>query len=255
MEKLRCIRSVEMTSSSRFAGKVALVTGAGRGIGRGAAEALYKHGAKVIALSKNEENLRNLKKDYPEITTVQVNVGDWKATKAAIEGLPTVDLLVNNAGVLKICPILDISEEDFSLILDVNLKGYLNVAQVVARKLIAEKRTGTIVNVSSIAATKPIAGVGAYCISKSGIQMLTEVLSRELGPQGIRVNGINPGAVNTDMLKEYGEEGTRIITEQTPLGRVGEVSEIVNGILFLLSDESSYMNGHSLVVDGGFIKS
>ncbi|KAK3606726.1 hypothetical protein CHS0354_033077 [Potamilus streckersoni] len=178
MEKLRCISRVEMTSSSRCAGKLALVTVEERGIGLGTDEALHKHGAKVIALSKNEENMLNLRKDYSEITTVPVNVGDWKATKDAIE-----------------------------------------------------------------------------CLSTSAIQMLTEVPACELGPQRIRVNGINPGTVNTDMLKMYGEEGISLITERTPLGRIGKDSETVNGILYLLSDESSYENGHSLVIDGFVIKS
>ncbi|KAL3890812.1 hypothetical protein ACJMK2_003089 [Sinanodonta woodiana] len=243
-----------MSSKSRFAGKVALVTGAGRGIGRGTAEALFEHGAKVIALDIIQENLQKLKDKYPEITTVQIDLGNWKATKEVIEGLPTVDCLVNNAAVFRKGSIVDVSEEEISYILDVNLKAYLNVAQVVARKLIAEKRRGAFVNVASAAANKPAAGFGAYCISKSGVQMLTEVLACELGPYGIRVNGINPSLVNTDMGKIVGGEVIRIVTERTPLGRIGEVSDIVNGILFLLSDESSYMTGHSLVIDGGFLK-
>ncbi|KAL3890726.1 hypothetical protein ACJMK2_003096 [Sinanodonta woodiana] len=243
-----------MTSSYRFAGKIALVTGAGRGIGRGTAEALYEQGAQVIALDIINENLQNLKIKYPEITTVKVNLGDWKATKEAIGSLSTVDLLVNNAAVYRMNSILDITEEDISLHLDVNLKAYLNVAQVVARKLIAEKRMGTFVNVASVCANKPYGKSGAYCISKSGVQMLTELLACELGPRGIRVNGINPGVVNTDMGKMISEKGNRIITERTTLGRIGEVSDIVSGILFLLSDDSSYINGHSLVVDGGLLK-
>ncbi|KAK3602071.1 hypothetical protein CHS0354_014246 [Potamilus streckersoni] len=243
-----------MAYKSRFAGKIALVTGAGRGIGRGTAEALLEQGANVIALDIIQENLQSLKSKYPEITTVHVDLGNWKATKEIIESLPTVDLLVNNAGVLRTGSILDTREEDINFLLDVNLKGYLNVAQVVARKLIAEKRCGTFVNVASVCANKPISKEGAYCISKAGVQMLTEVLACELGPQGIRVNGINPGGVNTDMGNIFGEEGKRWLAERTPLRRVGEVSEIVNGILFLLSDESSYMNGHSLVVDGGLLK-
>ncbi|KAL3890816.1 hypothetical protein ACJMK2_003093 [Sinanodonta woodiana] len=242
-----------MASTSRFAGKVALVTGAGRGIGRGTAEALHEHGAKVIALDIIQENLQNLQNKYPEIMTVQVNLENWKATKDVIESLPTVDCLVNNAGVMKLGSILDTSEEDINFILDVNLKAYLNVAQVVGRKLIAEKRRGTFVNVASVAANKPLASSGAYCLSKSGVQMLTEVLACELGPYGIRVNGINPGLVNTDIGNLFGEEGKRIVSARTPLGRIGEVSDVVNGILFLLSEESSYMNGHSLVVDGGFL--
>ncbi|KAL3890723.1 hypothetical protein ACJMK2_003003 [Sinanodonta woodiana] len=243
-----------MASKSRFSGKIALVTGAGRGIGRETAQALYEQGAKVIALDIVEEFLQNLKISYPEISTVRVNLADWKSTKETIEGLPTVDLLVNNAGLLKLGPMLDMTEEDISLHLDVNLKGYLNVAQVVARQLIAEKRKGTFVNVASVAANKPFVGAGAYCISKSAVQMLTEVLACELGPQGIRVNGINPGCVSTDMLQLYGEKGIQKSIERTPIGRVGEISEVVNGILFLLSDESSYINGHSLVLDGGLLK-
>ncbi|KAK3602073.1 hypothetical protein CHS0354_014248 [Potamilus streckersoni] len=241
-----------MASMCRLAGKIALVTGAGRGIGRGTAVALRQHGAKVIALDIIEENLRNLKKDYPEIITAQVDVGDWKATKEVIEGLPTVDLLVNNAGVLKMGPILDTSEEDISLLLNVNLKGYLNVAQVVARKLIAENRSGNFVNVVSVSANKPFNNIGAYCISKSGVQMLTEVLASELGPKGIRVNGINPGVVDTDMM--ISEEGKRILADRIPLRRIGEISDVVNGILYLLSDDSSYMSGRSLVDDGCFLK-
>ncbi|KAL3890721.1 hypothetical protein ACJMK2_003001 [Sinanodonta woodiana] len=243
-----------MASKSRFAGKVALVTGAGRGIGRGTAEALHEHGAKVIALDIIQENLQNLKEKYPEITTVHNDLGNWRATKEVIEGLPTVDCLVNNAGVGRLGSIVDVSEEDMNFMLDVNLKAYLNVAQVVARKLIAEKRSGAFVNVASAAANKPVAGIGAYCVSKSAVQMLTEVLACELGPYGIRVNGINPSFINTDMAKLLGEDGMRIATERTPLGRIGQISEVVNGILFLLSDESSYINGHSLVVDGGFLK-
>ncbi|KAL3890725.1 hypothetical protein ACJMK2_003005 [Sinanodonta woodiana] len=243
-----------MTYSSRFAGKIALVTGAGRGISRRTAEALYEQGAQVIALDIIEENLQNLKNKYPEITTVQVNLGDWKATKEAIGSLPTVDLLVNNAGVYRMGSILDVSEEDISLHLDVNLKAYLNVAQVVARKLIAEKRMGTFVNVASVCANKPFGRSGSYCISKSGVQMLTEVLACELGPHGIRVNGINPGVVDTDMSNMIGETVKRILTERTPLGRIGEVPDVVSGILYLLSDDSSFMNGHSLVVDGGLLK-
>ncbi|KAK3606725.1 hypothetical protein CHS0354_033076 [Potamilus streckersoni] len=251
---IRVSKQVKMASNSRFAGKTALVTGAGKGIGKGVAEALLKHGARVIALDIVEEYLQSLKKKYPEITTVQVNLGDWKATKQAIESLPTVDLLVNNAGVLKMCSILETTEEDINLLLDVNLKAYLNVAQVVARKLIAEKRSGTFVNVASIAANKPLEQRGAYCISKQGVQMLTEALACELGPHGIRVNGINPGIINTDMIEALGEKRIRLATERTPLRRLGEVCDVVDAILFLLGDESSYMNGHSLVLDGGLLK-
>ncbi|KAL3890811.1 hypothetical protein ACJMK2_003088 [Sinanodonta woodiana] len=243
-----------MASNSRFAGKTALVTGAGKGIGRGIAEALLEHGAKVIALDIVEEHLRALRNKCPEITTVQVDLGDWKATREVIEGLPTIDLLVNNAGVLQMCPILDTTEDLIDLHLNVNLKAYLNVAQVVARKVIAEKRSGTFVNVASMAANKPLPKSGAYCISKSGVQMLTGVLACELGSLGIRVNGINPGLIQTDMIKVLGEERIRSATEKTPLRRLGEICDVVDAVLFLLDDVSSYINGHSLMIDGGLLQ-
>jgi len=238
----------------RFNRKTALVTGAGRGIGRSVAKALYEGGATVYALSKDQDNLDTLKIECENIHCVSVDLADWSATRRAVEDIGPIDLLVNNAGVNKLSPFLEMDEESYDWIMNINLKAAINVAQVVARGMKERGKGGCIVNVSSQAALRPLPDHTAYCASKAALNSVTKVMALELGPYNIRTNAVCPTVVLTDLGKKSWSdaETARPMLSKIPLGRFAEVEDCIGPILYLLSDQSAMVNGVAFPVDGGF---
>ena len=238
-----------------FEGKRILVTGAGQGIGRELALRLSKYKGQVIGLSKTKENLDKLRAQDSSIQTICVDLGDWEATRKAVQSVLPVDLLVNNAAVAKLNPFLDATEEEFDLIFNINVKAMMNVSQVVARDMIERNVPGSIVNISSQASQGALRDHTIYCASKGAVDMLSKTMALELGPHNIRVNTVNPTVILTEMgkLGWSDPEKAQWMLNKIPLGRFGEVDEVVDAIVYLLSDRSSMINGVTLPVDGGFL--
>ena len=238
-----------------FTGKRVLVTGAGRGIGRAIALRVVACGGHVIALSRTQAHLDTLKAECPSVETVTCDLADWEATRAAVEALGPVNCLINNAAVTNHKPFLDATSADFDNMFSVNLKAALNVSQVVARGMVARGEGGIIVNISSISSLRPIVDHAVYCAAKAGLDHLMRVMTLELGPHGIRVNCVNPILVPaTDIGKRafLSPEKAEQVLKGIPLGRFAELEDVVNAVLFLLSDKASLISGITLPVDGGF---
>ncbi|XP_036613532.1 carbonyl reductase [NADPH] 2-like [Trichosurus vulpecula] len=238
-----------------FSGLRALVTGAGKGIGRDTVKALHDSGAKVVAVSRTKEDLVSLSKEHPGLEPVCLDLGDWEATERALGNIGPIDLLVNNAAVLLPEPFLEVSKEAFDRTINVNLRSVIQVSQMVARGMIARGVSGSIVNVSSIVARAPVANLTSYSSTKGAMDMLTKIMALELGPHQIRVNTVNPTVVLTNMGKQVVAypELAKSIKERTPLKKFAEVEDVVYSILFLLSDKSAMTNGLGIVVDGGYL--
>ncbi|XP_004925887.1 L-xylulose reductase-like [Bombyx mandarina] len=238
-----------------FKGKRILVTGAGQGIGRGIAIELWRAGANIVALSRTRSHLESLQSEYPSIDIVDVDIGDWEKTRKVVESLGHFDALVNNAAVAVCEPFLDCSPSNFDKTFDVNVKAVLNISQVVARKMIENKTHGAIVNISSQASKAALKDHTIYSASKAALDALTRAMALELGPYGIRVNAINPTVIMTEMAKVGWSDPIKAneMLSKIPLGRFGEISEVVNAVVFLLSERSSMINGVELPIDGGFL--
>lgn len=244
-----------MSVSFDFHGKKALVTGASQGIGHAIAVALAEAGAYVVALARNEARLDELKEKHKNISVV---VGDVTLPEVSLASLLEAhhpfDFLVNNAGVVVLEHCLNISEDALSKQFDVNLKAPIVLSKIVANKMIQHSVRGAVVNVSSQASMRPLTHHTAYCASKAGVDMATRCLAKELGQHGIRVNAVNPTVVMTEMGRASWSDPTKAATvlSQTPSGRFAEVDDVVNAVLFLLSDASAMTTGESFPVDGGF---
>ncbi|VDI15622.1 L-xylulose reductase [Mytilus galloprovincialis] len=236
----------------RFDGKTALVTGSGRGIGRAIAKRLVECGAKTYALSIFKDELDSLKEEVPEIHTIQVDLRDWKKTREEVEKLEAIDLLVNNAGVYKMNDFLTAPQDELNEMMDVNFNAGFNVSQVVAKKMIEKKIGGSIVFISSIGSTIAMDKMSVYSCTKSAIDMLTKCMALELGPHKIRVNSVNPTVVWTEMALKIKDHINKSPTlSLTPLGKFADKDDIVNTVLFLLSDKSGMIHGESIRIDGG----
>ena len=246
-------------------GKVAIITGARRGMGRTHAIALAKAGAKVvvsdISLEDCQKVVEEIKKAKGQALAVKCNVIKKEEVeemvKRTIEKWGKIDILVNNAGICDFKPFLEMKEEDWDRTIEINLKGYFLVAQTAAKEMVKQK-AGAIINIASIAMGQTGVGFPAlvhYCASKGAIVAMTEAMALELAPYNIRVNAISPGAIETPMIDPLKAdpktmEGT---LARIPLHRVGKPEEVSNLVLFLASDASSYMTGSDVVVDGGWL--
>jgi glucose 1-dehydrogenase len=248
---------------TRLADKVAIVTGAARGIGLAIAKRFVAEGAKVV-LSDIDERAGSLEAKRLGTSTrfIACDVGDSGQVKRLLDGAckaftGDIDILVNNAGVVHGADFLELKEEDFDRVLRINLKGAFLVSQAVARRMVeqtrAGKKPGSIVNLSSINAVVAIADQIPYCISKGGIGQLTRATALALAPHGIRVNAIGPGSVMTEMLAAVAQnrEAKRRIMSRTPLGRFAEPEEVASVAVFLTSDDASYITGETVFADGG----
>lgn len=238
-----------------FSGKRALVTGAGKGIGRATALALARGGSKVIAVTRTKADLDSLIQECPSIEPLCVDLSDWDATEKALKDIGPVDLLVNNAAYGNLQPFLEVTPDQFDLSFSINVKAALHVAQIVARGMKARGSGGSIVNISSQASQCALKDHAVYCATKGALDMLTRVMALELGPHQIRVNSVNPTVVMTKMGKIAWSdpEKAESMMSRIPLGKFAEVEDVVNSILFLLSDKSAMTNGAILPVDGGFL--
>ena len=237
-----------------LSGKRVLITGGESGIGRALALRVAACGGHVLVLSLNQAPLDTLKAECPSVETVACDLTDWEATRAAVEALGPVHCLVNNAGVVHITPFLEVTEAEIDSTFAVNLKAVINVSQVVARGMVARGEGGAIVNIASQASLRPLNHHATYCASKAALDHLMRVMTLELGPQGIRVNNINPTVVMTEMGKKVWSDPAKAepMLKAIPLGRFAEVEDVLNAILFLLSDKASLISGVTLPVDGGF---
>ncbi|KAG6442345.1 L-xylulose reductase [Manduca sexta] len=238
-----------------FKGKKILVTGGCQGIGRGTVLELWRQGANVVTVSNNKENLDKLKKEYPTIEVAYVDLRDWDKTREVIDSLGVFDGLVNNAGIAIVEPFLECDRASFRETISVNVEAILNVSQIVARKMIANNIKGSIVNISSQASKAALRDHVVYCASKGAVDAMTRVMALELGEHGIRVNSVNPTVIMTELGRKVWSEPSKSegMLSKIPLGRFGEVQEVVTAILFLLGDGASMISGVQLPVDGGFL--
>lgn len=238
--------------------KLALITGASGGIGAAIARAAGIQGYQVVLLDVQEQSVQKTAATIPGAQAFVCDITNAQSVERILDqlGAPP-DLLVNNAGIVKFCPILDIDVADFRRILDIDLTGAFIVAQAVARRLRDAQKPGSIVNISSIGGITPSLGTNAYAAGKAGLAKLTELMALELGPLGIRVNTVSPGFIDGGMSAAvYADPKTRAIrTNAVPLKRLGSEEDIANAVMFLASDAAGYVNGHNLVVDGGVVQS
>ena len=236
-----------------FAGKRALVTGAGKGIGRQTVKQLTEQGAAVVALSRTEADLLSLREETG-CDIAHVDIEDLEAAAACAARALPIDLLVNNAGITILEPALETSMASMTRILTVNTMAPLRLTQVVAKDLIARNRPGAVVNVSSLSSTVGFANHAAYCASKGGLDALTRVLAVELGPHAIRVNAVCPVVTLTPMGEFAWSDPAKSVPmlRRIPMGRFLTPGDVADVILYLLGPEAAMLNGVSLDVDGGF---
>ena len=239
--------------------KIALITGAGRGIGRAIAIALAKEGAEVVInYNGSEERAKEVKQTIEEnggkASIYKCNVSDFVACEAMIKDIVKeyghLDILVNNAGIIKDGLIMKMKEEDFDSVLNVNLKGTFNTIRHSARQML-KQRSGKIINISSVSGILGNVGQANYAASKAGVIGLTKTMARELGSRGITVNAIAPGFVDTEMTEVLSEEIRENACKQIILGRFGKPEDIANTAVFLASDKADYITGQVISVDGG----
>ena len=239
---------------NEFSGKRVLITGAGKGIGRAAALLLAARGASVVALSRSADDLRSLEREIG-CETHAVDLADAAAARQAALAAQPIDLLVNNAGIARLQPFLDVDVEAFDETMAVNVRAAMIVAQACARGMIERGTGGAIVNVSSISAHIGFALHAAYCASKAGLDALTRVMAVELGTYGIRTNAVNPTVTLTPMAEKAWSDPDKAaqMLSRIPLNRFVLPDEVAQTIAYLLGDESRMINGASLAVDGGFL--
>ena len=239
--------------------KIALITGAGRGIGGAIAIALAKEGAEVVInYNGSEERAKEVKQTIEEnggkASIYKCNVSDFVACEAMIKDIVKeyghLDILVNNAGITKDGLIMKMKEEDFDSVLNVNLKGTFNTIRHSARQML-KQRSGKIINISSVSGILGNVGQANYAASKAGVIGLTKTMARELGSRGITVNAIAPGFVDTEMTEVLSEEIRENACKQIILGRFGKPEDIANTAVFLASDKADYITGQVISVDGG----
>jgi dehydrogenase/reductase SDR family protein 4 len=243
-------------------GKVAIVTGGRRGIGRTIALAFAEAGADVAVCDRVIEDgqLERVAEEINHLGRCSLAIRADTAKKADVENMISktaahfghIDILLNNAGILIRSPILDLPEEDWDTLMNIDLKGYFLCSQAVG-KIMAVQKKGCIINISTQFAFKTGAGFGAYSIAKAGVVMMTRVFARELGPHTVRVNGVAPGMVKTEFSRVTWEdpEALEQMEALLPLGRVAAPDDLVGAILFLASYASGYLTGVTLPVDGG----
>lgn len=238
-------------------GRVIVVTGAAQGIGEACARLLTEQGAKVALWDVSDAHGAALQAELhaPYCHCDVSNKAQVDAALAAtVAALGRVDGLVNNAGIFKAAPFLEITEADWDAVLNVNLKGSFLVGQAVARQIVAQGSAGAIVNMSSVNGRLTIPSIASYNASKGGVDQLTRVMALSLADKNIRVNGVAPGTIATELAAKAvltSEEAKARIMSRTPMKRLGEPEEIASVVAFLLSDAASYMSGDTVLVDGG----
>ena len=244
--------------------KVAIVTGGAKGIGRAIATRFARDGARVVVADIDADAGSAAVQEigaHGAVRFIRCDVGDKADAEnlvaSTIQAWGSVDVLVNNAGIVHAADFLDVTEADFDRVLRVNLKGAFLVGQAAARQMVAQVKAGgapgAIVNMSSVNAVFAIANQVPYSASKGGINQLTKVMALSLAPFGIRVNAIGPGSIMTDMLASVATDkaAKHRLLSRTPLGRIGDPAEIAAIAAFLASDDASYITGQTIYADGG----
>lgn len=240
-------------------GKIALVTGAAKGIGRAIALALAAEGAVVVvnyngSAERAEKTVEEIKALGARAVSCQCNVADTKAVdtmvKDIIKTFGRLDILVNNAGITKDNLIMRMPEEDFDAVINANLKGCFNTIKAASRQML-KQREGRIINISSVSGILGNAGQANYAASKAGVIGLTKTMARELASRGITVNAIAPGFVETDMTEALPESVREAAVGQIPLGHFGKPEDIADMAVYLASEKAAYITGQVISVDGG----
>lgn len=240
-------------------GKIALVTGASRGIGREVAITLAGYGATVIvnyngSESKANEVVNEIEKNGGKAYAYQCNVADYAAVetmmKEVVKEYGAVHILVNNAGITKDGLLMKMSEEDYDSVVDTNLKGTFNCIKHISRQMLKQKE-GHIINMSSVVGVYGNGGQVNYSASKAGVIGITKSVAKELGSRGITVNAVAPGFIVTEMTDAMPEEAKNVVADKIAMKRLGDVKDVAETVAFLASDKASYITGQVICVDGG----
>ena len=238
----------------RLKDKVAIITGAAKGIGLATAQRFAQEGAKVMIADLNPQALESAQVQIPGAETYVMNVTDRDSIQVAVDQIMKrhgqIDILINNAGITQDARLIKMTEAQFDSVIDVNLKGVFNCTQLVVPHMLAAG-SGSIVNASSVVGIYGNFGQTNYAATKFGVIGFTKTWARELGAKGIRVNAVCPGFIATEMVKAMPENILRDIERRSWLGRLGTPEEMANVYLFLASDEASYVNGVALEASGG----
>ncbi|MBQ1182180.1 MAG: 3-oxoacyl-[Phascolarctobacterium sp.] len=245
----------------RFEGKVALVTGASRGIGRAIALALAAEGADVaVNYAGSEAAAKEVAAEIEAMGrkafVIQADIASTEASTAMVDAVVKefgrVDVLVNNAGITRDGLLMRMKEEDWDAVITTNLKGVFNCTKA-AIKYMMKQKSGNIVNISSIVGVMGNAGQANYCAAKAGVIGFTKATAKEVAARGIRVNAIAPGFIKTDMTSVLSEKVVEAMLAGIPLNRLGETEDIAKAVLFLASSDANYITGQTLHVDGGMV--
>ena len=245
--------------NGEYMSKVAVVTGASKGIGRACALRLAKDGMTVVvnysrSAAEADEVVEMIKADGGEAIKIKADVSDINQVKAMFKQISDlykrVDVLVNNAGIVKDEYLLMLNPETLDKCLDLNIKGYFYCAQQAVLKMYSQK-SGSIINMSSVSSKMALAGQSVYSATKGAVNSMTQTMAKELGRKGIRVNAVCPGFVMTDMVEQLPEDKKKEYIKEVPMGRFAQVDEVASLVSFLASEESKYITGQAIVLDGG----
>ena len=237
-----------------FESKKVIITGGSRGIGLSILKKFYDNGAKILTIGSNIENLKKLKNDFPKIEIDQLDLKNLDNVKnnfpKSIDSLGGLDILINNAGITKDNLALRMSPEEWTDVIDVNLNSVFITCQL-AIKFMIKQKSGNIVNIASVVGHTGNPGQANYTASKAGVVAMTKTLAKEYAKKNIRLNCISPGFIETDMTNELKEAHKLELLKSIPINRLGNGNDIANAALFFGSDQSSYITGETLHVNGG----
>ncbi|WP_347941995.1 3-oxoacyl-[acyl-carrier-protein] reductase [Peribacillus simplex] len=244
----------------RLKEKVAIITGASGAIGEATAKKFAMEGAKLVLVDLNIEDIQQTAATIQEIGGETIGIPVDVTNREKVEQLMNktmdhygrVDIVINNAGITQDAQLVNMTEEQWNSVIDVNLKGVFNIAQAAA-KVMKEQNSGVIINASSVVGTYGNFGQSNYAASKWGVNGLTKTWAKELGKYGIRVNAIAPGFISTPMVKKMPEKVLEMMKKKSPLNKMGNTEDIANGYAFLASDEAQFITGTILSIDGGVV--
>ncbi|KPK90919.1 MAG: hypothetical protein AMJ94_08245 [Deltaproteobacteria bacterium SM23_61] len=249
-----------MNATFDLSGKIAIITGGGRGIGRAIALGLAKAGASVVVTSRTQKEIEAVAEEIQKsggkalavVTDLTVNDQLENLVQATVKEFGKIDILVNNAARSFLRSLLDLREDGWDKVFNTNVKAVWLLSRLVARKMM-EQKSGRIINITTVGAEKAELGMAAYGCSKAALKMLTRCMAREWAQFGIQVNAVGPGLTKTDFSKPIwsNPEVAKHVSAAIPMGRLAEPEEIVGSVLFLASDAARFITGHSIYIDGG----